>query len=54
MRTVCLLLLVSAAAFAGGTAAPVNAPEIDASTATAALALLTGGVAVLRGRRRRK
>ncbi len=53
MRTVCLLLLVSAAAFAGGSTAPVNVPEIDAPTATAALALLTGGIAVLRGRRKK-
>jgi len=35
-------------AFAG----TVSAPEIDASAGVAAIALLTGGILVLRGRRR--
>jgi hypothetical protein len=45
------LLLVGAAgyAFAG-----TPTPEIDASSAVAAVALLSGGLIVLRGRRRRQ
>jgi len=37
-------------AFAGGA---INAPEIDASTAFAGVALLGGAIIVIRGRRRR-
>ena len=33
--------------------AGAGAPEVDASTGAAALALLTGGVLVLRGRRKK-
>jgi hypothetical protein len=45
------MLLMGAAGYAfAGTA--VTAPEIDASSAVAALALLAGGLLVLRGRRR--
>lgn len=45
------LLFVGAAgcAFAG-----VTAPEINASSAVAAIALLSGGLLVLRGRRRKQ
>ena len=42
-----LLLGLAGSAFAGG----VLAPEIDASTATAAIALISGAALVLRARR---
>lgn len=47
--TATLLALLGTAtfAFAGGAAAP----EIDASTAAGAIALVSGGLLVLRGRR---
>jgi hypothetical protein len=45
-----LLLGVAGYAFAG---AVVAVPEIDGSTATAAVALLSGGILVLRGRRKK-
>jgi len=44
-----ILLLVGAAGY--GFAA-ITVPEIDASTGTAAIALLSGGMVVLWGRRR--
>jgi len=47
-----LALSISATAVAFG-AAKVSAPELDPASAIAALTLLSGGVAVLRGRRRR-
>ena len=43
------LLGVASAAFAGTTG-----PEIDAATGAAAVALLAGGILVLRGRRRKQ
>ena len=45
------LLLVSAASFAS--AVPVAAPEIDGASATSAIALLSGGLLVLRARDRK-
>jgi hypothetical protein len=45
-----LLVGVAGSAFAGS----VLAPEIDGSSATAAISLVTGGLLVLRGRRRKK
>ena len=45
------LLLVSAASFAS--AVPVAAPEIDGASATSAIALLSGGLLVLRARRKK-
>jgi hypothetical protein len=45
-----LLMGAAGSAFAG---AP-SAPEIDASSGVAAIALLSGGLMVLRSRRRRK
>jgi hypothetical protein len=47
-----LALSLSATAVAFG-AARVSAPELDPASAIAALTLLSGGVAVLRGRRRK-
>ncbi len=47
-----LALTFSATAVAFG-AARVSAPELDPASAIAALTLLTGGVAILRGSRRR-
>ncbi len=47
-----MLLSLSATAVAFG-AARVSAPELDPASAMAALTLLGGGLAVLRGRRRR-
>jgi Spy/CpxP family protein refolding chaperone len=47
-----LALSLSATAVAFG-AARVSAPELDPASAIAALTLLSGGMAVLRGRRRR-
>jgi len=41
------------AAMATALAAGTTTPEIDASTGAAAFALLTGGVLVLRGRRKK-
>ncbi len=46
----CVLLGSSICAFAGN----VIAPEIDASSGAAALALLSGGLVVLRARRAKK
>lgn len=48
-----LLLSFSATAVAFG-AVRVSAPELDPASAMAALTLLSGGLAVLRGRRRNK
>lgn len=48
MKLVLLLLTATAFAFAGGT--PV--PEIDGNTAASALALVSGGLLILRGRRK--
>lgn len=45
------LLLLGAASFAMAT--PVATPEIDGSSATTAIALLSGGLLVLRSRRKR-
>lgn len=45
-----LIAALSASAFAG-TPAPV--PEVDASSFGSALALLSGGILILRGRRKR-
>lgn len=44
---VAIVLMGMASALMAG----VSAPEVDASTGAAALALLAGGVLVLRGRR---
>ena len=44
-----LVVALTSTAFAG----PTVAPEIDGSTATAAIALLAGGLVVLRARRRK-
>jgi hypothetical protein len=44
-----VLLSIAGTAFAG-----TGVPEIDASTGTAALALLSGGMLILRTRRNRK
>jgi hypothetical protein len=49
LTLVAVLLAIPAAAFAG----VVTAPEIDANTAVAALALVSGAALVLRGRRSR-
>ena len=46
------LLLLGAAGYA--LAGSISFPEIDASTGVAALALLSGGLVVLWGRRRAK
>ena len=48
--TLVLLLGMAGFAFAGG----VPVPEIDGSSAVAAMALLSGAVLVLRGRRKTK
>jgi hypothetical protein len=48
-QTVLLVSLSAAALFAGD----VPAPEIDASAGAAALALLGGGMLILRSRRKR-
>jgi len=51
MKILGMMLLVAGAAgqmFAGN-----NAPEIDGSTASAAIALVTGGLVVLRARRKK-
>lgn len=45
------LLMVGAASFA--LAGPVSAPEIDGSSAATAIALLSGGLLVLRARRKK-
>ena len=45
-----VLVGVAGSAFAG---AVVAVPEIDGSTASAAAALLSGGILVLRGRRKK-
>jgi hypothetical protein len=45
------LLLAGAASFA--LAGPTAAPEIDGASATTAIALLSGGLLVLRSRRKR-
>jgi MYXO-CTERM domain-containing protein len=47
-----LLLLIGMSSFAFG--CPVQAPEIDAATGVAALALLAGGLLVIRSRRKRQ
>ena len=55
------MLSVSSAAWAGfffprppaPTPAPRSVPELDASVASAAFALIAGGVAVVHGRRRK-
>jgi hypothetical protein len=49
-----VLFLSFAATAAAFGAARVSAPELDPASAMAALTLLTGGLAVLRGRRRGK
>jgi hypothetical protein len=52
MKLVGMMMLfvgISGSAFAG----VVLAPEIDASSATAAVTLITGGLLVLRARRRK-
>jgi hypothetical protein len=51
LGTTTLLLSVAGYAFAG---APVAVPEIDASTAAAAITLVCGGTLVLRGRRKKQ
>jgi len=48
-----VLFLSFAATAAAFGAARVSAPELDPASAMAALTLLTGGLAVLRGRRRK-
>ena len=45
-----VLLSVGGSAFAGG----VSVPEIDATTGAAALAVLSGGMLILRSRRTNK
>lgn len=45
------VILVGTASAVFATIAPV--PEIDANSAVAAIALLTGGLLVIRGRRKR-
>ena len=45
-----VLLSVGGSAFAGG----VSVPEIDATTGAAALAVLSGGMLILRSRRNKK
>ena len=45
-----LILLLGMASFAFG---QVQVPEIDASSAVTAVALLSGGLLVLRGRRKK-
>ena len=45
-----LLMGVAGYAFAGG----VASPEIDASSAAGALALISGGILILQTRRRRR
>jgi hypothetical protein len=51
MRTLATLILLAGTAtfaFAGG-----NVPEIDANSAGAAIAIVSGGLLILRARRRR-
>ncbi len=50
MRTLLLFLAMTASAFAGG----VSVPEIDATSATAAFTVLSGGILLLRARRAKK
>lgn len=52
MKTVGRLLLLAGAA-GMAFAAEVNVPEIDASTATSAVALVAGSLMILRGRLRK-
>jgi hypothetical protein len=52
MRNLMLFLTLATSAFAGGFT--VSVPEIDATSATAALTLLSGGILVLRSRRVQK
>jgi hypothetical protein len=47
-----ILLLIGMSSFAFGCA--VQAPEIDAATGVAALALLGGGLLVIRSRKKRR
>jgi hypothetical protein len=47
---VLIVLLTASVAFAGGGPAPV--PEIDPGTGVSALALLSGGLLLLRSRRK--
>lgn len=52
MRMISLVtILMAMATFAFG--GNVNVPEISATSATSALALLSGGVMMLRGRRKK-
>lgn len=54
MRNLLGILLLSISATAAAHAAMrVAAPELDPASAMAALSLLGGGIAVLRGRRKR-
>jgi hypothetical protein len=50
MRNLFLFLALASSAFAG----TIRVPEIDATSATAALTLLSGGILVLRSRRTKK
>jgi hypothetical protein len=53
MRLTTLLLLVMGCA-GSAMASVVAVPEIDANTGLAALTIISGGLLILRGRRRRK
>jgi LPXTG-motif cell wall-anchored protein len=52
MRTIVILCVLSLSAAVSAFAGLI-APEISASSATGALALLSGGLLVLRGRKKR-
>jgi hypothetical protein len=52
MRSLGLIVLLVGAAGSAMAAAVVGVPEIDSASAGGALALLSGGLLVIRGRRR--
>lgn len=52
MKKVVEIVLILAGTANVAFAGVISAPEIDASAGVAAIALLTGGILVIRGRRR--
>lgn len=54
MRALLGILMLSISATAAAKGVAVSAPELDPATAMAALTLLTGGLAMIRGRRTKR
>lgn len=52
MKVAGLVLLGIGIASVGSASIPVGGPEIDAATGTSALALLSGALLIIRGRKR--